>query len=418
MDNLLHFYKGFIQRKGNYVFIATVVSRLLSLIASYIAIKLIGKTELGYVIYALNIMTFIIPLSGLGLQQSLLRFGARLSSTSAKKALFSFVFKKGILISILISIILFLLSGFLTFKLPEASYFLKLFSLLLITSFLLEILKIQFRLEHNNKQFAYVEILYNVILVICVFVLGYYFKEFGYSLAILIAPLITFLFFIKSVKINFRPSKLPIKIDYAFIKYGFYAGLANTMTQLLFAIDILLVGTILKDPSLVTAFKYISLIPFSLLFFPNIILTTDFVTLTENIYNREYLKKYNSNYKLLFLIFCSVIAVIFFVFSESILNIFDRSYQIYSIEFLVLTVGVFSILLFRSLYGNLISALGKAHINYYIALSILLLNIPANYYLIPRYGILGAVITSSTLMWFSSLLTYFIFKMLYKKGLN
>ncbi len=252
----MSFFKGFIGRKGNYVFMATVSARILSLLASVIALKLINHVDLGYVLYAMSIMAFIIPLSGLGVQQGLLRFGARLSSISEKKALFSFVFKKGLFFSFLLSALLFGLSYVIPLKFPESAYFLRFLSLLMISMFLLEIVKIQFRLEHNNKKFAFVEIFYNTFLVIAVFILSYFYKELGYTLALIIAPFIAFLWFFKALKINFKSATKPIPLDVTFLKYGFFAGLANVTTQLLFAIDILLIGSILNDSSLVTEFFY------------------------------------------------------------------------------------------------------------------------------------------------------------------
>jgi O-antigen/teichoic acid export membrane protein len=418
MQNLISFFKGFIGRKGNYVFIATVSARILSLLASVIALKLINDVDLGYVLYAMSIMAFVIPLSGLGVQQGLLRFGARLNSISEKKALFSFVFKKGLLFSLLLSSILFILSFIIPLKFAESAYFLRWLSILMISMFLLEIVKIQFRLEHNNKKFAVVEILYNTLLVITVFVLSYFYKELGYTLALIIAPFITFLWFFKALKINFKSAIKPIPLDFTFIKYGFFAGLANVTTQLLFAIDILLIGSILNDSSLVTAYKYVSLIPFSLLFLPGILLTTDFVNLTERIYDKAYINNYSKNYHLFFALFCIIVALFFYPLSDFILSLFDTDYVQYSSTFLVLTGGVFGILIFRGLYGNLLSALGKAHVNYWIAFVALLINIPANYYLIPKYGILGAAITSSVLMWLSSLATLIIFKILHNSALK
>jgi len=418
MQNLISFFKGFISRKGNYVFIATVSARVLSLLASVIALKLINNVDLGYVLYAMSIMAFIIPLSGLGVQQGLLRFGARLNSISEKKALFSFVFKKGLLFSLLLSAILFSLSYVIPLKFSASAYFLRWLSFLMISMFLLEIVKIQFRLEHNNKKFAYVEIFYNSLLVLTVFILSYFYKELGYTLALIIAPFITFLWFFKALKINFKSVKKPIPLDFTFLKYGFFAGLANVTTQLLFAVDILLIGSILNDSSLVTAYKYVSIIPFSLLFLPGILLTTDFVNLTERIFNKTYIKNYSKNYSVFFVLFSVGVAIIFYPFSGFILNLFDSEYTQYTSAFLVLTAGVFGILIFRGLYGNLLSALGKAQVNYWIALVALLINIPANYYLIPKYGILGAAITSSVLMWFSSLATLIIFKILHKKALK
>jgi len=416
MKNLLNFFKGFIDRKGNYVFIATVTARILSLLASIIALKLINKVDLGYVLYAMSIMAFVIPLSGLGVQQGLLRFGAQLKSISEKKALFPHVFKKGFIFSFLLSLGIFILSYVVPLKFSESAHFLRWLSLLMLTMFLLEIVKIQFRLEHNNKKFAFVEIFYNIVLVFTVFVLSYFYKEFGYTLALIITPLITFLWFFKSLKINFKSAKLPIPLDFTFLKYGFFAGLSNVTTQLLFAIDILLIGSILNDSSLVTAYKYVSIIPFSLMFLPGILLTTDFVNLTERIYDKAYIKNYSKNYSVFFMIFSIGIAILFYPLSGFILNLFDPVYQQYSTTFLVLTGGVFSILIFRGLYGNLLSALGKAQVNYWITLVALLINIPANYYLIPKYGILGAAITSAILMWFSSLATLIIFKILHNKA--
>jgi O-antigen/teichoic acid export membrane protein len=361
-------------------------------------------------------MAFIIPLSGLGVQQGLLRFGARLNSISEKKALFSFVFKKGLLFSLLLSSVLFILSFIIPLKFDESAYFLRWLSVLMISMFLLEIVKIQFRLEHNNKKFAFVEIFYNALLFITVSVLSYFYKELGYTLALIIAPFITFLCFFKALKINFKSVKKPIPLDFTFLKYGFFAGLSNVTTQLLFAIDIILIGSILNDSSLVTAYKYVSLIPFSLLFLPGILLTTDFVNLTERIYDKAYIKNYSKNYSLFFVLFSVGIAIVFYPFSGFILNLFDSEYMQYTTAFLVLTGGVFGILIFRGLYGNLLSALGKAQVNYWITFVALLINIPANYYLIPKYGILGAAITSSVLMWFSSLSTYIIFKLLHAKA--
>jgi len=418
MQNLISFFKGFIGRKGNYVFVATIIARLFSLLASVIALKLINDIDLGYVLYALSIMAFILPLSGLGVQQGLLRFGARLNSVTDKKALFTHVFKKGLVFSLLLSALIFIASYLVPLKFTESAYFLRALSVMMLSMFLLEIVKIQFRLEHNNKKFAFVEIFYNSLLVIAVFILSYFYKEWGYTLALIVTPFITFLWFFKSLKINFKADKQPIPLDFTFLKYGFFAGLANVTTQLLFAIDILLIGSILNDSSLVTAYKYISIIPFSLLFLPGILLTTDFVNLTERIYDKPYIKNYSKNYHLFFVLFCVIIGLLFYPLSGFILSLFDTEYQQYTTTFLVLTGGVFGILIFRGLYGNLLSALGKAHVNYWIAFVALLINIPANYYLIPKYGILGAAITSSVLMWFSSLATLIIFKILHNKALK
>lgn len=80
-------------------------------------------------------------------------------------------------------------------------------------------------------------------------------------------------------------------------------------------------------------------------------------------------------------------------------------------------LGISGIFILRGLFGNLLSSIGKAHINYYIASIALIINIISNYYLIPKYGIKGAAITSAILMWLTGLFSFICFKKLYKRVL-
>jgi O-antigen/teichoic acid export membrane protein len=64
----------------------------------------------------------------------------------------------------------------------------------------------------------------------------------------------------------------------------------------------------------------------------------------------------------------------------------------------------------------LLSAMGKASINFWIAIIAILLNLVLNYMLIPKYGIFGAAITSATLMWITSILSVLLFYYYYKKN--
>ena len=78
-------------------------------------------------------------------------------------------------------------------------------------------------------------------------------------------------------------------------------------------------------------------------------------------------------------------------------------------------VGICGIYIFRGLFGNLLSSIGKAHVNYYITSVALIINLISNYFLIPEYGIKGAAITTSFLMWFTGILSFILFWILYKK---
>lgn len=415
MQIIRQYINNFFQRAGSYVLLATIFARLLSFFASWIALQLIDNKELGIVIFAFTIISFFIPLGGLGLYQSLIRYAPFLKTNTEKDNLFIYCLQKGLIASLFLIIIIVLGSFFINFSFDKTRSYLIFLAFIIIPSYIFELIKIQFRLKHNNKLFAVAELIYTIILVGSVFTLSYFYKEKGYALALFITPLLATLLFFRKLKIDFKNYKKPSNIDTTFYKYGFFASLSNVTSQLLFVIDIFLIGHLLKDATMVTNFKYVSLIPFSILFLPRAFIATDFVAFTEKIYDTAYIKKYIRGYQYFFSIISVLFVVFSLLFSKQLLQLFDNELTLFTHTFLILTIGICGILIFRGLFGNLLSSIGKAHINYYIASFALLLNIISNYYLIPKYGIKGAAITSAILMWFTGILSWLIFKFLYKK---
>lgn len=418
MTLIKNYLLNFLNRSGGHVFLATFISRLFSFLASWFAIQFIPNKELGIVLFAYNIIAFLLPFSGLGLHQSLIRFGALLKTTEEKNNLFSYVFKKGVLISICFAIITIIFGLLFPFQFDKTGIYLAFLALVLIPNFMMQIIKIQFRLQHKNKLFSYVEILNSTLLVLFVLILSYFYKENGYVASIIIAPLITSFIFIKKLNISLPINIKPAIVDFSFWKYGFYSGLTNVVTNLLFVIDILLIGYLLKDAELVTAYKYISIIPLSILFLPRMFITTDFVSFTEKIHVKKHIFNYTKSYMSLFTVVSIIYCGFFYFFSEATLGLIDKNLVEYSDSFFILSIGVCGILIFRGLFGNLLSAIGKIEINYYINSIAIIINVASNYYLIPIYGIKGAAITSAFLMWFTGLFSAIWFLYLYRKTDN
>ena len=415
MNIIIQYIKNFLNRSGSYVFLATILGRVLSFIASWIALKFIENDALGVVLFAYNIILFVIPISGFGLHQSLIRYGSLAKSSEDKDSILAYVFKKGIVACLALITIVISISLFINFKFENTLFYVVLLSFTIIPSYLLEIIRAQFRLQHNNKSFAFTEGVQSIILLLSVLLLSYLYKELGYAIALLLTPLLTSIVFFKSLNINNLIYKKIKVINFQFWKYGFFASLSNVVTQLLFVIDILLIGFILSNTEMVTNYRYVSIIPFSLLFLPRVFIATDFVAFTEKIYDAQYIFKYIKSYVLFFTVVSLLILLFSWLFSVQILGLLDKEFTQFSDTFIILMIGICGIFILRGLFGNLLSSLGKAHLNYYIATLALVLNICANFYLIPNYGIKGAAITSAILMWFTGLLSYLLFIKLYKK---
>lgn len=412
---LLFFFKEFLSRNGSHVFMATILARILSFLSSWVALLFIPNFELGLVIYALNIIIIISPISGLGASQGLLRYGALLGSDREKKNLFTYILKRGTFFSFLLITLIILGSSYITLGLKESQAAIVPLAFLLFGLFLLESLKTEFRILNKNKIFAFVEISYNAILLALVCMGSYFLQEKGYILAMLLAPIITFYLYFPRLKISWKPdlSFIPPKIE--FWKYSFFSSMSNVATQLLLVMDIILIGNLMQNPEMITIYKYVALIPMSLIFIPNIFLTTDFVMLTNNLKNKKNTNTYIKNYIMVFFILSLIIVLISMLFDKTILSFFGEEFPQYYKTFDILIFGIISILVFRGLFGNLLSALGKASVNFWIAIIAIVINIALNYLLIPKYGIFGAAITSALLMWITGILSIVLFYYYYKK---
>lgn len=416
MTQIKEYINGFINRSGSYVLFSTMAARVLSFLGSWIALQLIEAKELGVILFAYGIVQFIIPIGGFGLHQSLIRYGALLNSEDEKQQLFSYVLKKGIVASIVIILVLVGIGYFIPFQFDKTYGYFSILSLSILTVFILEIIKIQFRLQHKNRLYAITEFWYNIILTGLIFGLSYLFQGMGYIIALIVSPVLTALFFIKKLNIKLH-IKNNLKItNLSFWKYGFFGGLSSVVTQLLILIDIILIGYLIDDPIAVTNYRYISIIPFSLLFLPRVFITTDFVTFTEKIHQKDYINRYIKNYMLFFGVVSILLLLFSYFFAEQILYIFGVEYMDYADSFLILIMGIVGIYIFRGLFGNLLSSIGKIELNYYIISIAIVINVISNYYLIPLYGIKGAAITSAILMWFTGILSWLSFLYFFRKN--
>ena len=416
MTQIKEYINGFINRSGSYVLFSTMAARVLSFLGSWIALQLIEAKELGVILFAYGIVQFIIPIGGFGLHQSLIRYGALLKSEDEKQQLFSYVLKKGIVASIAIILVLVGIGYFIPFQFDKTYGYFSILSLSILTVFILEIIKIQFRLQHKNRLYAITEFWYNIILTGLIFGLSYLFQGMGYIIALIVSPVLTALFFIKKLNVKLH-IKNNLKItNLSFWKYGFFGGLSSVVTQLLILIDIILIGYLMDDPVAVTNYRYISIIPFSLLFLPRVFITTDFVTFTEKIHQKDYINRYIKNYMLFFGVVSILLLLFSYFFAEQILYIFGVEYMDYADSFLILIMGIVGIYIFRGLFGNLLSSIGKIELNYYIISIAIVINVISNYYLIPLYGIKGAAITSAILMWFTGILSWLSFLYFFRKN--
>ena len=412
VNDIIAFLNDLKNRKGGYIFTAIILSKILGFLLSIFVIKTISTVEYGLVSYAYNIISFIAPFAGFGIFQSLGRYGPLLGSQQKKRQLFKYIFKKGVLTSVLLTGIVLAFSGVLTSSLPESHNHLMLISLLIISLFIFEVVKIYFRIHHINKLFAYLEISNSIVLIISGVILTYFYGGYGYLTSLIISPLLIAIYILIRYGILNKIEKNDYSKAYkkSLWSYGFFTSLGGLTSQLIFSIDILTIGYLIHDPKEIAYYKAASLIPFALLFIPAGVMKTDLVKLTQNYKNKAYLKKYVSNYMKIFTLISIVLAALLTLFSEQLMSLFGSEYVQAADLIPVFGIGIIGAFVFRGLFGNLLDAIGWAKTSASISISILVIDVILNYFLIEKYGIIGAAYSTSLLLWIAGVVAYVAFR--------
>lgn len=411
MKNML---KNIKENGSLHVVSASVFARFFSFLLTLYVTRVSQPEEYGYVIYAIQIVAFLIPFAGFGANQGFLRFAGLDSNLNNKKKLFNYSFNWGILISLILSLAIVGFAPLASTNVIESRMYLYVISFQVPALYVLEMCKAYFRISHQNKRFALSEFLYAFGLLLFGLLSTNMFGLIGFASSLVLWPftfsLLLILYFKVPVNLNFKFVELTeFK---AFWKYSLYASAGYMASQLLFVIDTLLIGNIVKDAEAIAGYKVASIIPFTLLVLPAALLTSNFVSITENSNNKKWLKEYLFNYWKISLLALVVVILPLYLSSHYVLLFFGEPYVKFEKVYRILLFGVAGAFLFRIPIGNMLSALGKANWNAFISWSVLILNIVLNYFMIIHYGVEGAAWATTFLFWLSGfvgflmLLTY------------
>ena len=415
MKGLKQFFSDFLSNQGLWVMISMFVSKLALFLTQLAVIRWLPKDEFGILVYFISIMTFFLPIVGAGTYQGLIRFGAILPTENQKFTLTNYALRYGFLGQIIITCIFIVVCVLLSNHTQSLFPILTFLSFRLFGFFIFNVIQAQFRAEHNNKAFAYSTLIFNVFALIITIFLTYFFQFYGYLIALGFAPFIILIFVRKEV-LSF--SKSLQTFDYkTFWKFNINASLALLIADFVFVLDIWLAEYFLNSET-VAEYRVLAILPFNLLILPQIFLQTDYPKLCNKHSDKNYINHYIKNYHLLF----SIIAIFTLIFSYLCKDflipfIFGNQYFGGNLFFILVFSVVFS-WFSKTLYANLLVAIGKINWNLYIALFSVIILAISGYLLIPIFQFAGLVYSVCISLIISSILFVLMFYILYPKVLK
>jgi len=396
----------FTKRGGFYVFLSTLISQMIQFVISIVIVRILTQSEYGEFVFMQSIVMFIIPFSGLGLNFALLRYGALSKSKEERQNIYNACLFYGVIASSILWLVFSILVFLLPNNLVESKVNLIILLLLLVTNYFKEIVQSYLRIEEKNKEFAISNIVYTIGLFILTIVLTFGFETEGLILSRVIMPLLVFILVFKSEKLRKIKNKKNIINLKEYASYGILIGLGSVASQSLYQLDTILMGVLKLDKNLIAIYKNATIIPFTILFIPSVIMTTDFVLISKNYNNKKFLVEYrNKMLKFLFLLSTVGTIVSFFVSEKLIVLLYGKQYADSASIMNILMIGIIAAFSLRTPNGNILAAVGMSKWNAILSYGSVAINIIMNYFFIRIYGVYGAAIATSLVMWITGIIS-------------
>ena len=412
MKGLRNFIGDFFSNKGQHVFLSLLIAKICAFLGSLFIIRILPENEFGTISIVASVFAIFIPFSGFGSQQSLLRFGSMSNDSMEKEKLSNYLLKQGFIYQLLLSGLFIFVSLFFISKYEDIFYIFLLFTIRLIGFYFLNHIQSQFRIFGNNRAFAKITNVVNLSGAVLLLVLSYYFGLKGYLIAIAITPFIAFFWFKKeylnSVVENFSFSKKEIW------NYGLHAAGTALLSDTLFSADVLMLSFLMNETA-VANYKVAILIPANITFVALTFMQSDFPVLAKNYRNRNFLTSYITNYYKIFIPISLLIFLVGFIFKTEILYLFfSERYSDNSWVFVILLGGFSLNMLFRNLYGNLLSAVGMMKMNTAISILTLMMLVLFSFVFVEKFGIEGMAFSLTLSMFIGGFLLLFSFYLYWK----
>lgn len=402
---------NFIIKKGFlHIFGARVVNRVIQFVTSVVIVRLLSKESYGSFSYAMNILQFFLLFSGLGVASGVLQFCSEKSKPEEKLPYLKYGLKIGVSFNVFIALIIVIFVSF--FELPVKGSSKILSYLVLIPVFIVsyELMETYLIANFKNREFSYLSISNALFYFLGALIGGYLFEVYGVIagryLAFIFSISIGLKYFIGKAKSIKKAASLIKRERIEFLKYSVVACLTISISQLLFLLDIFLVGLIIREQTVVASYKAATLIPFALNFIPGSIMIFAYPYFAKNLKDKNKIKSYFYEMQK-YLIFLNLgISFVLFVFAPLIIRvIFGTNYMDSLIPFRILAVGYFIAGSFRIPAGNVIASIRKIKINLYNGIISGILNIVLDIILIYKFGAVGAAIATTGILFISSMIS-------------
>lgn len=401
------------------IFVSSMLNKVLMLVANILLVRLMEKSDFGVYSFVYNIITIVMIVSTLGLDTAMMQFCCEKREETEKRQLERFTIIAGVSANFIFSILTACYALIFPLSIPEAKWALVSFAFILPLTCILNYQKYILRIRLDNRKFSLLtnisSIAYLVASVALIPLWNLGGAISGRYLGFLI-PIIVGAYYIKGSYKEISKSTFPSKVLIRqFVKFGLTIALTNGISELLYYLDVYVVGIFTTDTIAIANYKSATLIPRALAMLPTMLMIFVYPYFAYNKDNHPWVRSNTLKIQAISLPVCVLIALPMYVFAPQLIQLlYGADYLDSTIPFQILVVSFVFSAVFRVIAGNILAMLGRVNANLVMGTIECVLNVVLDFVLIKYYGCVGAAFATLIVTVISALMTngylYYVLK--------
>lgn len=388
------------------------INKIIAFLTNIALVRILTKEEFGLFTSSFNVFWIIFLFSGLGLTNGMLYYCSQKRSEDSKANYYHYCYKFGNLINLGLSILLCLYGILIPFGIQEARPYIVMISAMPLVAYWYDYYSIVLRTQKENKKYSLLlnvnSILYAVFAITGSLVAGITGTIIGRYLAYILSAIMGYYFsrpFINPNKVTYKPfEREEVKSLYG---YSVKAGLTSALNNILYLIDVYIIGIVIVNASVLASYKVGAQLPENMNFIPQSLMVFFLPIIIEHQNEKSWLKDKVKDLYLAMAGISLVISALLILLAPYIVKLLWGSQYLDAVPcFRILTLSFFFLSTFRLTSTNVLLSLGRPGYTLMVSVIAGIANIILDVTLTMAYGSIGAAYGTLLVTIIASLLSF------------
>lgn len=393
-----------------HIFGFSIINKVFGFASGIIIVRLVSKSEYGLYTNALNLISFFLLLSGLGMVSGTFQLcSENADQPDRRDRIFAYGARFGMIFNLVMSLVILLFASTVKLKLPAARPYFILMAFFPLVEIFFQFQEIYLRSSFKNREYAYSSTI-NALLVLAGSVVGSILFQikgliFGHYLAFFLTAILVGRLF--NAKIPMQKTSLSSATRKTLFRLSFISMCNNGVSSLLNLLDIFVIGIVIANEKVIASYKVASTFPTAAVFIPAALVVYIYPYFASHRTDGEWTRKTFRKVFTWNALFNGALTLIMLALSPLLIQtIYGNQYADAVPCFQILMVSYFFKAAFRTPCGNLLVTQRKISFNFIVALVSGLLNVAGNFIMVQKFGSIGAAFTTLGVCMFAGLWSF------------